>query len=90
MEIRFIIHQMKRKIGAVNLSKHCCPKSERKYPLFKGEFRSQYKYVTKVLSDNRHFQFTGVTSSKMYVLAHKFTPWWSERDRRRLSALIVE
>jgi hypothetical protein len=36
-EIRFIIHQMKR-TGRYYLSKFHCPTSERKCPLFKGEF----------------------------------------------------
>jgi hypothetical protein len=30
---------MKKKTGRINLSKLCCPTSERKHPLFKGELR---------------------------------------------------
>jgi hypothetical protein len=30
---------MKRGTGRVNLSKLCCPASEKNYQLFKGEFR---------------------------------------------------
>jgi hypothetical protein len=38
-KIKFIIHQTKRRTGRVILSKLCCPTSERKCLLFKGEFR---------------------------------------------------
>jgi hypothetical protein len=45
-EIKFIIHQMKRRTGRVNLSKHCWT-SERKCPPFKGEFRAQLDCVAR-------------------------------------------
>jgi hypothetical protein len=38
-EIRFIVCQMKKRTGRVNLSKLCHPTSERKCLLLKGEFR---------------------------------------------------
>jgi hypothetical protein len=97
---RFIIYQMKRRTGRVNLSEPCCSTSERKCLLFvylflnvcllKKSSWTQFEYVTKHISHNRCWprlsQFTGATSTKLYVLVDRFTPWWSERGKGEKSA----
>jgi hypothetical protein len=44
-EIRLIICQTK-KMGEVNLSKHCCPTSERQWLPYKGSSRAQRGWMT--------------------------------------------